>query len=450
MKHIVIIFALSILSAPLWAGSTVIDTTYYSEGIYPGTIRRIQISLPDGYRADERHGLLVCLDGIVYHRAVEIMDSLTAVGDMPPTIGLFIHPGVVKINGEIVRYNRSNEFDRTDDRFARFLEQEIYPFVESLYTEDGQPISLPHRAQDCAITGASSGGICAFMAAWERPDLFSRVYTAVGTFVSMRGGHELPALVRKYENKNIRFFLQDGEKDAWNPLFGTWWEYNQLMASALTFAGYEVDWRWDKGGHSIYYGTKVFPEAMKYLWKSWPEPVGQRETENDMLLAINAERKWREVNPAQKAHVPVSKKKNAEVWSPGGTYRVSIVAHTNQLATSLQGLGSSRKNRGDMYQQEFYWLHRRPTDVENPCIDICFAEDGNLFVLTEMGIQICDQNGRVRAILNLPESGKPQAMRLDADGTLYVWMSDGRMWAKRLQVKGATSESPRPKSQGQG
>lgn len=31
-----------------------------------------------------------------------------------------------------------------------------------------------------------------------------------------------------------------------------------------------------------------------------------------------------------------------------------------------------------------------------------FDENGNLYAASEMGIQVCDQNGRVRAILTLP------------------------------------------------
>lgn len=439
MRHLSDILFLLLLTSPILAQSTVIDTTYHSQGIYPGTTRRVQVSLPHGYQAGERHAMLVCLDGIVYYRAVQVMDSLATTGDMPKTIGLFIDPGVVRQDDEIVRYNRSNEFDRTDGRFARFLEAEIYPFIESLHTPDGQPIILPHDATDCAITGASSGGICAFVAAWERPDLFSRVYSAVGTFVSMRGGHELPALVRKYETKPIRFFLQDGEKDAWNPLFGTWWEYNQLMASALTFAGYEADWRWDKGGHSIYYGTQVFPEAMKYLWKDWPKPVSTRKSENDMLQAIEPEREWHKRSTTERTPRPC----RSAIY-PGGAYQVVPVTHSNQLQTAIRSA-----HKAD-YVQDFYWLHRRPTDTNNPCLDMCFDENGNLFVLTELGIQVCDQNGRVRAILNLPYPGTPQAMQLTPDGTLHVWMTDGTHWSKKTQVKGATKDSARPKSQGQG
>jgi sugar lactone lactonase YvrE len=67
-------------------------------------------------------------------------------------------------------------------------------------------------------------------------------------------------------------FLQDGENDL-NIYGGDWWMANQEMERALKFAGYEVEHAWGKGGHNAQHATEVFPEATKWLWKGWPEPV---------------------------------------------------------------------------------------------------------------------------------------------------------------------------------
>ena len=96
----------------------------------------------------------------------------------------------------MVRYNRCKEFDSTDDTFSRFIETEVLTKVEGMKTESGKTIMLSKVANDHAITGASSGGIAAFSVAWNRPDLFSRVYTTVGTFVAMRGGNQYSNIVR--------------------------------------------------------------------------------------------------------------------------------------------------------------------------------------------------------------------------------------------------------------
>ena len=48
---------------------------------------------------------------------------------------------------------------------------------------------------------------------------------------------------------------------------------NQEMERALIFAGYEVNHDWGTGGHSGEHATRIFPDAMRWLWKDWPEPV---------------------------------------------------------------------------------------------------------------------------------------------------------------------------------
>src|SRR5215813_7580413 len=96
--------------------------------------------------------------------------------------------------------------------------------------EVGKTLNL---RQDAA--GISSGGICAFTAAWERPDLFSKVLSHVGSFTNIRGGDVYPGMIRKTERKPIRVFLQDGSNDLDNE-HGSWPLANQQMAAALKYA----------------------------------------------------------------------------------------------------------------------------------------------------------------------------------------------------------------------
>ena len=274
----------------------VLKFTLNDSHIYSGTEREIMVYVPQQYTGDVPACLLVCMDGILYD-ATTVMDNLIASGEMPVTIGVFVTPGVVyDEEGEVVRYNRCKEFDSTDDLFVQFLEQEVLAKVEGMRTLSGKTIMLSNDANDRAITGASSGGIAAFTAAWNRPDLFSRVYTTVGTFVAMRGGHEYPAIVRKTEPKPLRIYMQDGWYDVWNPIFGEWFEYNLLMESAFNFAGYEVFHHWNRGNHSIKYGTLAFPDAMRWLWKGYPAKVQKGWSNNGMLKEILIEEEdWQEL-----------------------------------------------------------------------------------------------------------------------------------------------------------
>jgi len=308
--------------------------------IYPGTEREILVYVPQQYESNKPACLLVCMDGILYE-ATTVMDNLIASGEMPVTIGVFVNPGVVyDEDREVVRYNRCKEFDSTDDTFATFLQTEVLSRIEGMKTESGKTIALSHDANDRAITGASSGGIAAFTVAWNRPDLFSRVYTTVGTFVAMRGGHEYPAIVRKTEPKPLRIYMQDGWYDVWNPIFGEWFEYNLLMESAFNFAGYEVFHQWNRGNHSIKYGTLAFPDAMRWLWKGYPARVQKGWSNNGMLQEILLENEdWQEVVlPAAVDGELFAAQDNSAVFaSHTNIYKISAAGQVEQVGTLKSG-----------------------------------------------------------------------------------------------------------------
>jgi sugar lactone lactonase YvrE len=170
------------------------------------------------------------------------------------------------------RYNRSFEYDSLGPEYAGFLLTELLPDVEKKTTSDGRPIRLSHDGNDRCLAGASSGAACSFTAAWERPDAFRRVFSAIGTYIGLRGANVYPILIRKVEPKPIRIFLEDGSNDA-NAFGGDFWMANQEMERALTFAGYEVNHAWGDGGHDGKHATQIFPDAMRWLWKDWPAPV---------------------------------------------------------------------------------------------------------------------------------------------------------------------------------
>lgn len=474
----------------------VIERVMDNSTIYPGTSRTVQIYIPKAYDGKTPACLLVSLDGAVYYGMANVMDNLIETGEMPVTIGVFVNPGVIKDkNGKVIRYNRSNEFDRIDGTFAKFLETEVLPMVESITLDDGRKLALSKKAADRAITGASSGGICSFIAAWARPDLFSRVYCTVGTFVSMRGGHTIPALIRKTEPKPIRIFLHDGEFDAWNPLFGDWFEYNKLTEAALNFAGYEYTYKWDRSKHNIYHGAKMFPDAMRWLWKGYPNAPKKGVSLNNMLKTVLQEGKDWEKCCADSASSIFSQKaltgkfpKSAkisqeisladgrsygvnaagEIWlkpNQGKTVKLSTLPgagdqiaiypdasilvqtekHSNWLLAYTINEDGSLTNG-----EQFYWLHNVPNRIQSEAHSMFFDTLGNLYAATESGIQIADQNGRVRAILPSPE-GTIVSMKMNGN-TIYVMNSNGDVFRRELatQAHNPGNAPVTPESQGQG
>jgi hypothetical protein len=175
-----------------------------------------------------------------------------------------------------------------NDQLARFVIEEMLPEVEKHKTPDGLSILLSNDPNDRCTGGGSTGGIGAFTLAWQRPDAFRRVFTAIGTFVGMRGGDQYPVLIRKTEPKPIRVFMEDGSNDEWGggPEMGDWWMSNQTVERALEFAGYSVEHSWGTHGHDGGPATRMFPAVMRWLWKDWPAPVVAGVSQNHFLTAI--------------------------------------------------------------------------------------------------------------------------------------------------------------------
>lgn len=235
--------------------------------IFSGTTRDYWVYVPAQYDAAQPACVMVFQDGKSYvneggdFRTTIVFDNLIHKKEMPVTIGIFINPGEIppSVAGAQPRRNRSFEYDTLSDQYARFLLEEILPYVGKQYSLSSDP--------DCrAIGGISSGAICAWTVAWERPEAFRKVLCHVGSFANIRGGHIYPALIRKTERKPIRVFLQDGENDLDN-LFGNWPLANREMAAALKYAGYDYQFVMGSGGHNGKHGGAILPDSLRWLWR---------------------------------------------------------------------------------------------------------------------------------------------------------------------------------------
>lgn len=258
----------------------------YGGEYYPSSEYKYNIYIPDGYTGENEIGLFLGFDGILCN-APKVFDELITKGAMPPVIGVFVNPGIIKTDDvSVIRYNRSNEYDSTDNRLALWVENVLLKDVRKYKLPNGKTLKLSTNPDDCAVFGASSGGIAAFTLAWHRPDMFHRVFSAAGSFVSMRGGHNLHVLIRKTEPKPLKIFIQDGSEDAWNPLFGHWYEGNKILVSALEFAGYDIRCDWTETGHSIIRANEIFTNVMRWLWKDHGNPIKIGQTRNDFLSSL--------------------------------------------------------------------------------------------------------------------------------------------------------------------
>ncbi len=247
----------------------------WTSQVYPGTVRDVWIYVPAQYDGSKPAAVMVFQDGHSFINtegerawmAPIVLDNLIAQGRMPVTIGIFVKWGLLKAHGDQHqdRYNRSFEYDALGDRYATFLIDEILPEVGKRYKLTDDPNLR-------GIGGSSSGGIAAFVAAWERPDVFRRVLSFVGSFVNLRGGQILPSLVRKHEPRPLKIFLQDGSNDN-NIYSGSWWIANQDMAASFEFAGYDYKWVTGEEQHNNVHGRAILPEALSWLWADAEKPI---------------------------------------------------------------------------------------------------------------------------------------------------------------------------------
>ena len=217
------------------------------------------VYVPAAYDGKAPAALMIFQDGDAYRKehVGTVVDNLIAEKAMPVTIVVGLNPGVNDNGGS----NRSFEYDSLGDRYATFLADEVFPLLKKDYNLRDDPGSH-------AIGGGSSGGICAFTAAWERPDLFGRVCSQIGSFTNIRGGNAYPEIVRKADKKPIRVFLHDGTNDLINQ-FGDWWQANEAMAAALEEKGYAVEFLKDRGFHSFGSCGHVLPQALRATWEGF-------------------------------------------------------------------------------------------------------------------------------------------------------------------------------------
>lgn len=243
-----------LIQMPKWTSKVFADTT-----------RDWWVYVPAQYNAAQPAAVMVWQDGQNAKNYVPVVfDNLIAKGAVPITVSIFLAPGT-RADG---RPNRSFEYDTLSDQYVRFLLEEILPEVEKTYP-------LRKDAASRAIAGLSSGGICAFTAAWERPNEFHKVLSWIGSFTNIAsgptvraGGHNYEAMIRKTPKKPIRVFLQDGSNDLDNNN-GNWPLANQTLAKSLAFAGYDYQFVYGKGFHSDRHGRAILPDSLRWLWRDY-------------------------------------------------------------------------------------------------------------------------------------------------------------------------------------
>ncbi|PYQ44868.1 MAG: gluconolactonase [Acidobacteria bacterium] len=429
----------------------------WTSRIFPGTQRDYWVYVPAQYRPETPAALMVFQDGKGYvaeegrWRVPVVFDNLIAKGEMPVTIGLFVDPGVLPARSaeEQARYDRSFEYDGLGDRYARFLIEELLPEVAKTSAISPDPNLR-------AIGGSSSGGICAFTATWNRPDAFRRVLSFIGSYTGLRGGDGYATLVRKTEPKPLRVFLQDGSRDL-NIYSGNWWIGNQGLASALDYAGYNVRFVEGDRGHDAIHGSAVLPDALRWLWRDWTQPIvasrGKPGAERHYATEIldPAAPEWQLVAQARGPIRGLATSREGDVYF-SDAQGIGEVAHATAQSsrfaaeTSAHSLAFHPDGRLHAALTDgcgitaFDAQGRRAACVERglKAADFAIGARGDVWLTDprHRRVSIVDAHGRVRMALESAEAAGTLALSPD-QSVLAIADPDGRaVWSYRIAPDG--------------
>jgi sugar lactone lactonase YvrE/predicted alpha/beta superfamily hydrolase len=425
--------------------------------VYPGTWREYWVYVPKELDRSKPAPVMVFQDGLQYG-APAVFDDLIQKKLLPPLVGVFVMHGRVRAPSAeaLDRMNRSFEYDSVTGDYAHFLLDEMLPFVAKTHG-----LTLSTDPNDRAIAGNTSGAIAAFAAAWNRPDGFRRVFSAIGTYVNLRGGNDLPVLIRKTEPKPIRVFLQDGRNDL-NNYTGSWFIANQDMLSALEYAGYDVRSEWGDGEHNSRHATEIFPQAVTWLWRDWPAPIKanpEGKSRQDVFQVLTPSDDWQLVSEGHrgtdgpavnaKGELFFSDPSNNKIHQIGLDGKVTLFADNTNGANGMMFGPDGRLYTGATRSKQIvaYDPDGKVTVIaENATVnDLAINVKGDIYYSDTAAkrIWLVPKGGAARVVDEGIDS--PNGVLFSPDQTL-LYVSDyvgGLSWAFQIQADGSLAHKPR-------
>jgi len=205
------------------------------------------------------------------------LDSLIAAKRVPVMIAISIQNG----SGDAQGSERGLEYDTMSPRYAEFVETEVLPLVEKNFN-----VKLTKDPNGRATMGGSSGGSCALIMAWYRPDLYHRVLTYSGTYVNQQwpsnpktphGAWEFHEhLIPQSPRKPLRIWMEVGDRDnlntnAMRDNMHDWVVANENMARVLAAKHYPYQFVFARNAGHTDKAVKLqtLPEALEYIWQGY-------------------------------------------------------------------------------------------------------------------------------------------------------------------------------------
>ncbi|MBX3414702.1 MAG: enterobactin esterase [Pirellulales bacterium] len=244
--------------------------------------RSVTVYVPQQYKPGTEAPFIVGADG-PDRMLFAALDNLIHEKKVPAMIAISIGNG----SGDAQGSQRGLEYDTMSGLYAEFVESEVLPLVE----RECQ-VKLTKDPDGRATMGCSSGGSCALIMAWYRPDLYHRVLTYSGTYVNQQWPHdpETPhgawgfheKIIAESPVKPLRIWLEISDQDLLNPnamLDGMhdWVVANERMAQVLAEKGYEYQFVFARNAFHCDAGVKqqTLPAALEWLWQGFTAKRGK-------------------------------------------------------------------------------------------------------------------------------------------------------------------------------
>jgi enterochelin esterase family protein len=260
------------------------------------TSRRVDVYVPAQYKDGTPAPILVIQDGPGSLAQVErALDNLTTSQDAMRKLPAFIAIAVQNGGDDSKGSERGLEYDTMSDRYARFIELEILPFVlaDANIKKAYPGLSFTDNPEGRGALGCSSGGAAALTMGWFRPDLFRRLITYSGTFVAQQNDtapeqaqfphgawdyHSDLKLIANTAQKPLRVFTNANENDngatAAESGRHNWLMANDRTSAALLAKGYHNRYVYGQGkGHcdgSV--SSATLADALVWTWRGYPAP----------------------------------------------------------------------------------------------------------------------------------------------------------------------------------
>jgi len=426
------------------AGGLMVRFVHRSEKVKPGTERQISVYIPTSISLPGETAVHFSTDGT---RDCEpfVTEKLIQTGDMPPTvsIGVVAASYPASLPGGTDRSVRSPEYDGLGPSFANYLIDDLLPEIRSLLPKG---LSISKSPDMHAISGCSSGGICAWNACWERNDYFRRCTIYSPTFSAFRGGDSLTVLMRKYETKPIRCYMTVGNDDMRNSA-GDWYFEAMSAREAMEYAGYDFAFELFRNGcHGV--GScdfEVMERAQRFIWKDWQDKkVGVRHFSPRVADIFTPETAWEKVKAAMPEppecdytfrgnKICCNGSLAAECPWPVSDVAVSSDRWRLYVATKVKRFVYAFAIQPDGTLIDAYphaHLHLKD-DLDVPgAFGICIDSGDRLYAATELGIQTTSQQGENNTVLPLPGNPAVVGVAFGEDGMLYAQAENGSVWRR--------------------